>query len=188
MITFVTGNPHKAAQLEIHLGHPVAHVKLELDEIQSLSLEEVVEHKVREAYAQVGSPVLVEDTALVFHAKGRLPGPFIKWYLQELDNAGLCNELGEDDDRSATASVVFGYYDGQQVRMYRSDKNGHIAMMPMGERGFGWDPVFVPEDAPTTRDGIKKTWGMMNEDEQKQTSMRRHALKLLAKDIENEFR
>ena len=46
-ITFITGNQNKADYLAKYLGHSVDHVKLDLDEIQSLDLKEIVEHKVR---------------------------------------------------------------------------------------------------------------------------------------------
>ena len=47
-----------------------------------------------------------------------------------------------------------------------------IAKSPQGERGFGWDPIFIPE-------GFTKTWGEMSPEEQKETSMRRMVLKKL---------
>lgn len=87
-ITFITGNPSKAEQLGRHLGHPVKHLKLDIPEIQSLDLREVTRHKVEEAFRQINSPVLVEDTSLTFNSLGKLPGPLIKWFLTELGNEG----------------------------------------------------------------------------------------------------
>ena len=52
-IIFITGNQKKADYLIKYLGFPIEHMKLELDEIQSLDLREVVEHKVRQAYEKV---------------------------------------------------------------------------------------------------------------------------------------
>ncbi len=169
-ITFITGNAAKAEQLGRHLQHPVAHKKLDLHEIQSLDLREVVEHKVREAYKQVNAPVLVEDTSLTFAAFGRLPGPLIKWFLTELDNAGLCELLDAYEDRSCVAEVCFGLYDGATLEMFEGQAEGTIAPLPRGEKGFGWDPIFIPK-------GHLKTWGEMDPEEQKETSMRRVALK-----------
>ncbi len=171
-ITFITGNPSKAEQLSRHLDHPVAHRKIELTEIQSLDLEEIVRHKVVEAYKHIQSPVLVEDTSLIFNALGRLPGPLIKWFLTELDNEGLCKIINGYDDRTALAEVCFGYFDGKDIKFFEGRMKGKIAESPRGERGFGWDPIFMP-DAHT------KTWGEMDPEEQKETSMRRIALKKL---------
>ena len=174
MLTFVTGNPSKAEQLGLHLHMEVMHKKLDLDEIQSVSLEEIVKHKVMEAYKHIQGPVLVEDTSLVFEALGRLPGPLIKWFLQELDNEGLCNLLSGFESRKAIAEVLFGYYDGIIFKTFKGEIKGSIAETPRGERGFGWDPIFIPE-------GQEKTWGEMTMDEQIATSMRRQALQKLAR-------
>ncbi len=171
-LTFITGNAAKAEQLGKHLDHPVAHKKLDLPEIQSLDLHEIIEHKTKEAYKQIGGVALVEDTSLTFKALGRLPGPLIKWFLTELDNAGLCKLLDGYEDRSAVAEVCFGLYDGKELKMFDGKAHGSIATVPRGERGFGWDPVFIPE-------GHHKTWGEMDPEEQKETSMRRIALKKL---------
>ena len=168
-ITFITGNVAKAEQLGRHLAHPISHQKLDLVEIQSLDLHEIIEHKAKEAYKQVGGIVLVEDTSLTFNALGQLPGPLIKWFLTELDNTGLCKLLDAYDDRSAVAEVCIGLYDGKELRTFEGEARGSIAPTPRGEKGFGWDPIFIPE-------GHEKTWGEMDHEEQKETSMRRIAL------------
>lgn len=174
MIAFVTGNPSKAEQLEKYVATKVAHKKLDLDEIQSLSLEEIVKHKVMEAYKYVQGPVLVEDTSLTFDALGKLPGPLIKWFLQELGNDGLSNMLHGYPSRKATAEVLFGYYDGITFKTFKGEVAGTIAKTPLGEHGFGWDPLFIP-------DGQDKTWGEMTPAEQTETSLRKPALQKLAR-------
>jgi len=70
---FVTGNPYKAEKLSEYLGIHLEHIKIDLDEIQSTSLHEIVEHKVKRAYEKTGKPVLVEDVGLEFEALGKLP-------------------------------------------------------------------------------------------------------------------
>ncbi|WP_188316796.1 non-canonical purine NTP pyrophosphatase [Solihabitans fulvus] len=174
--TFVTGNPGKAEQLGYHLSIPVAHQDVDLLEIQSLDPHDVAEHKAREAYRVLGSPVLVEDTSLTFHALGRLPGPLIKWFLTELENSGLTRLLDGHEDRSATAEVVFCLYDGETARTFHGEVRGRIAERPRGVMGFGWDPIFVP-------DGHDRTWGEMSPAEQAATSVRRIALAKLEAEL-----
>lgn len=171
-IVFITGNAAKAEQVSWHLEYPVSHHKLDLIEIQSLDLDKVVRHKAAEAYKQLNQPVLVEDTSLTFSALGKLPGPLIKWFLEELGNDGLCRLLNAYPNRSAIAQVSFGYHDGKLVKLFRGKVVGHIALSPRGNEGFGWDPIFIPQ-------GHQKTWGEMSKEEQQETSMRRIALKKL---------
>lgn len=149
-VTFITGNQSKADYLAKYLGVPVAHHKLDLDELQSLDLKEIVEHKVKQAYEAVKQPVIVEDVSLEFCALGRIPGPFIKWFLEELDYDTICSLL-EGKDRSAIGRCMFGYYDGERLEFMEGSLKGTIADAPRGKDGFGWDKIFIPEGYTQTR-------------------------------------
>lgn len=171
-LTFVTGNPGKARLFSQYLEIPVRHQNIDLLEIQSLDGAEIVEYKAREAYRQLHSPVLVEDTSLQFLALGKLPGPLIKWFLMELHTEGLCRLLDSSADRSAQASVHFGLYDGKSFHVFTGTRAGSIAHTPRGSYGFGWDAIFMPS-------GSNKTWAEMTDEEGRATSMRIPALKQL---------
>ena len=147
---FITGNQKKADYLSKYLGHPVDHIKVDLDEIQSLDLKEVVRHKMLQAYAQVQRPVLVEDVSLEFVALGRLPGTFIRWFLEELSFEQIC-ELLNGKDRSAISRCVFGYFDGKEERYFEGGLQGSVPEKPAGSGGYGWDPIFIPEGYKVTR-------------------------------------
>src|SRR4051812_14530565 len=110
-VTFITGNQGKADFLAQHVDYPIRHQKVDLDEIQSLDLNEIAKHKAEQAFQIVKSPVLVEDVSLVFNALDSLPGPFIKWFEIVLGLEKLCNLL-DGKDRSANAKVCMVFYDG----------------------------------------------------------------------------
>lgn len=144
-VTFITGNQNKADYLARLLGMPINHQKVDLDEIQSISLKEVVEHKVRQAFEIVGQPVLVEDVSLEFTVLAGLPGTFIKFFVDHTGLEATCRMLDGFKDRSATAKCGYGYYDGSELRYFEGSANGEIARHPAsGELGFGWDRVFIP--------------------------------------------
>lgn len=171
-LTFITSNSKKAEQLGYHLDYPIQHAELDLPEIQSLELAEIARAKAEAAFEKLQSPVLVEDTGLTFHALGKLPGPLIKWFLQELGNEGLCIMLDRYATREAKAEVYFGLFDGKKHLTFSASMLGTITPKPRGESGFGWDSIFIPQ-------GSDKTWGEMDVEEQKQTSMRKIALQKL---------
>lgn len=143
-ITFVTGNLHKAAYLKKLLWINILHQKLDLDEIQSLELRDIVEHKARQAYDRVQSPVLVDDVSLEFRALGRLPGPFIKFFQQELSLEEICDLL-DNKDRAAIARCGYGYYDEDGFRYFENALSGSIAFTPKWQEWFWWDQIFIPE-------------------------------------------
>lgn len=154
-ITFITGNQSKADYLAKYLGYPVNHRKLDLDEIQSLDLHEVVEHKVRQAYDIVGTPVIVEDVALEFSALGRLPGTFIKFFVDEVPFENICRML-DGMNRGAIAKCTFGYFDGAELELFDGQLEGSIAEHPEGENGYGWDKIFIPNGYNCTRASLSK--------------------------------
>ena len=143
---FITGNQNKADYLQRLIGLPIEHQKIDLDEIQSTSLDEIVRHKVKQAYAIAGRPVLVEDVALGFDALGGLPGPFIKFFV-DTDNGleKLCRMLDGFSERGAMAESVFGYYDGTRLELLRGGLHGVISDHPRGSGGYGWDKIFSPD-------------------------------------------
>ncbi len=149
-LIFITGNQKKADYLAKFLDSPVKHEKIELDELQSLDLRTIVDHKVRQAYQKVQSPVLVEDVALEFVALGRFPGTFIKFLVDEVPLEIICRML-DGMPREAVARCVFGYYDGREVTFFEGSMKGEIAAQPAGEGGFGWDRIFIPEGYDMTR-------------------------------------
>lgn len=142
---FITGNQNKADYLAQMLGIELEHQKVELDEIQSVSLDTIVTHKVMQAYEQIRRPVLVEDVGLNFTALSGLPGPFIKFFVEAPDGLEkLCRMLDGFDDRSARAVCTFGHYDGERLELFHGGLDGAIATTPRGEGGFGWDKIFEP--------------------------------------------
>ena len=153
---YVTGNPHKAKYFAEIVGLNIDSIKVDVEEIQSLDLLEVVEHKARQAYEIAQKPVIVEDTKLVFKAMGALPGPLIKWFLDELDADGLCKILDSYNDRTAFAGAAIACFDGVNLEVFESELEGEISKKPAGADGFGWNRVFIPK-------GSDQTLGEMDE-------------------------
>lgn len=169
-ITFITGNQNKADFLAKHLGIPVAHHKLDLDEIQSLDPHEVVEHKVRQAYGILHAPVLVEDAGLIFTAMGQLPGTFIKWFIDEIGYDGLLHMANNLPEQTALGRVCYGLYDGKDLHFFEGEMRGRIAAEARdGGQGFGFDRIFI-------NDGFTKTRAQMTDDEYGRTSYRTPAI------------
>lgn len=163
---FITGNQSKADYLAAMLGVTLEHRKVELDEIQARTLEEIVTHKVKQAYDIIQAPVLVEDVGLGFEALNGLPGPLIKFFVETENGLQiLCSMLDGFENRGAIASCVYGYYDGNEVTLLRGELHGSIAKQPRGENGFGWDKIFEP----IGYDG--RTRAELNPDEDRETYM-----------------
>jgi XTP/dITP diphosphohydrolase len=170
-LVFITGNQYKADFLAKNLGISVAHQKLDLDELQSLDLDEVVQHKVRQAYDIVKKPVLVDDVSLTFTAMGRLPGTLIKWFLEELGKEGLCDLAMRLPHQKAVAEMLYALYDGEKVAVFSGKTHGKIAPSPRGE-SHGWNAIFIP-------DGYGQTFAELSDEQFNTISHRGQAIKKL---------
>ena len=161
-VILITGNEEKKKYFSRYLEEDIKHQKIDLDEIQSLDLKEIIEHKVKQAYDIVKQPVLVEDISLEFKALGKLPGPFIKFFVKELSMEEICSLL-EGKSRDATVRCMIGYYDGSNLEMFEGILEGSIALAPGKDNGFDWDRIFIPEgyDIPRSEfqeEDYKKTY------------------------------
>ena len=177
-IVFITGNPDKAREVQSYTKVPITHAKIEVPELQSPSLKQVVEYKAKEAFRlwkqqnREPAAILVEDTSLVFHAWGKLPGTFIRFFVDEVDNQGLIDMLEKFDNKNATASTAFALTeDGEKVTVFQGFAEGTITDKPRGDNGFGWDKIFIPNA------GNGRTWAEMSASEKQKESMRAKALR-----------
>ena len=177
-ITLITGNSKKAELFSKFIDMEIDHVDIDLDEIQSLDLKVIIEHKVKQAYSIIGGPVLVEDISLEFEALGRLPGPFIKFFLKELSAEEICDLL-KDKSRKAVARCMVGYYDGENLEMFPGEMMGTITEIPALDNGFGWDRIFIPEGYAIAR-------SLMSEEDYKKTYLKIRRLDLVKENLSNQ--
>ena len=170
-LVFITGNQYKADFLAKWLDRTIEHQKIDLKELQSLDARTVIEHKARAAYDIVQRPVLVEDVTLTFTALGHLPGTLIRWFLEDLGSAGLCDLARRLDHPKAIAAITYAIYDGVALKTFRGEASGRIAPEPRGE-SFGWNSIFIP-------DGLDRTYAELSDAEFNQRSHRGQALRKL---------
>ena len=172
LFTFVTQSLDKVDEAKRILGIELQHYDLDLPEIQAVEIEKVVVHKVKFASEALGRiPVMVEDTGLFIEAWNGLPGALIKWFLKSVGNVGICSMMHDFPNRRAWAKTVVATYDGD-LNTFTGETRGQIAFAPMGENGFGWDKIFIP-------DGSNKTFGEMSPLEKDSYSMRRLAFEAM---------
>jgi XTP/dITP diphosphohydrolase len=167
---FVTGNPNKAREVGEILNFPLEFVKISgLFEIQSPDLDVVVQHKAQQAYESLQSPVMVEDSGLLFHAWNGLPGALVKWFEETVGCNGMLKMMEGFIDRGATAMCCFAVYDGNNMKIARGQVNGTLSNSMRGKNGFGWDVIFIPE-------GYGQTYGELSPMKKNTISHRKRAL------------
>jgi non-canonical purine NTP pyrophosphatase (RdgB/HAM1 family) len=176
-ITIVTGNPGKVAEFQaLALDQLQFRMHaLDLSEIQSLDLREIVTDKVTRAYEAVQQPVIVDDVSAELDSLKGLPGPFIKFFEQKLGKGALYKLTKVKNDQVVVRCVT-AYFDGKHMLFGEGILHGTV-VEPRGERGFGFDFVIVP-------DGETRTFAEMSLAEKNVISHRALAVQELLKQIE----
>jgi len=133
--------------------------------------------KARAAAETSGLPALADDSGLVVPAIGGVPGIYSSRWAGAAKDFRLAmervhRELG-DRDRSArfVAVLALCWPDGR-MELFRGEVDGRLVWPPRGERGFGYDPMFVPE-------GGVETFGEMEPAEKHKISHRARAFAAL---------
>lgn len=110
------------------------------------------EIKARAAAEASGFPALADDSGLCVHALGGDPGVYsARWAgpgkdfavaMQKIEDA--LNSSGSDD-RSAhfSCALTLAWPDGT-VESFEGQVAGSMTWPPRGEKGFGYDPTFIP--------------------------------------------
>lgn len=113
--------------------------------------------KARAAAAASGLPALADDSGLVVPALDGAPGLYSARWAGPTKDFRIAMErvqceLG-DKSRQAhfVAVLALGWPDGG-IETFRGEIHGRLTWPPRGERGFGYDPIFVP-------DGYDETFG-----------------------------
>lgn len=157
-LVFATNNPHKIAEVKEMLG---AHYDfLSLADIgctedipeTSPTLAGNAEQKARYVKKHYGHDCFSEDTGLEIDALDGAPGVITARYAgpersAEANNQKVLAELGERSDRTARfRTFICLIMDGKE-HLFEGRCEGAIARTPRGEGGFGYDPIFLPQEA-----------------------------------------
>ncbi len=123
---------------------------LDLPEIQSLDMGEVLHAKARAAWEALRRPLVVEETGLELAAWNGFPGPLVKWMLLAVGAEGIARAARAAGDPRARAVCFLEWTDGTRSVVASGATAGHLVLPARGGNGFGWDPVFVPEGEART--------------------------------------
>lgn len=184
-LIIASNNKHKIYEIKTILGGKFAEI-LSLREagIDHETVEDGVTFmenalkKAREICGISGCTALADDSGICVDALGGAPGVYSARFAGEHGNDKANNDLLVEklrgaNDRGAhyTAAVALVYPDGKELTaegyMY-----GEIIDTPRGERGFGYDPHFVPT-------GESRTVAEMTDEEKNAISHRANALSAL---------
>lgn len=158
-IVFATGNRGKLAEAAEILGPDfelVIPADLGIDEDIPETGSTLKENSLQKAsyiWEKTGLPCFADDTGLEVDCLGGAPGVYTARYAGEHCNfddnmAKLLHEMQGTDDRSASFRCVVTLIVDGEPHFFEGEMRGRIAEDKSGTRGFGYDPVFIPDEYP----------------------------------------
>lgn len=193
-VVIATNNAHKVEEIESALNFEGweyqslkdAGLKSDPEETGTTFLENA-RIKARAAQALSHTAVLADDSGLIVDAFDGAPGVYSSRYSGEdgndaANNAKLLSELSGVPAEKRTARfasvLVFIDEDGTET-VAEGFVKGRIGFEGKGQHGFGYDPLFLPDEYQG-----EKTMAELTQDEKNAISHRGNALRELRKKLQ----
>ena len=188
-IVFATNNPHKLTEIREIVGDKYKILCLkdigcneDIPETAT-TLEGNAEIKARYVKERYGYDCFADDTGLEVEALGGEPGVYSARYAGEAHNSLanmnlLLKKMEDKDNRKARFRTVIALIIGENMTFVEGIVNGDITRQPKGDNGFGYDPVFIPENTDLT-------FAQMNAEQKNSISHRGRATAKLIEILKN---
>lgn len=187
---FATGNRHKIEEVNALLPkhwriRPISDLGFigDLPEHQE-TLAGNAQEKVSYLVDRYGVAGFSEDTGLEVAALDGRPGVYSARYAGADKSAGsniqkVLQQMEEQSDRQAQFRTVVALYLNGKMHLFEGIVTGKLALAPVGEGGFGYDPIFIP-------DGYDQTFGQLPAAIKQRISHRAKAIRQLVAFLETQ--
>jgi XTP/dITP diphosphohydrolase len=160
-IVFATNNEHKLREIRaiIHDGTEVlslADIGCHADIPETANtLEGNALIKAHFVYDNYGYDCFADDTGLEVEALDGAPGVHTARYAgddqdSQANMRKLLQEMKGKDNRHARFRTAIALIQDGEEHLFSGEVRGTITTEPLGNKGFGYDPVFIPEDTGLT--------------------------------------
>jgi XTP/dITP diphosphohydrolase len=186
-IVLATGNPDKkieinkiikSKQIEI-IDCSDLNIKLDVEETGN-SYKENAEIKARYVFEKTGLPSCADDSGIEIEFLNFEPGVKSARFLEHLSypekNRKIIQMLADTDKRFARYVCAIAYIDKDGLFYIEETCEGSIAYSSKGNKGFGYDPIFIPKN-------YDLTFGELSAEIKNQISHRAKAFKKLESKI-----
>ena len=182
-LVFATNNKHKLQEVRDILGSGVEVLSLSdigcNDDIPETAdtLQGNALIKARHIYNKYNASCFADDTGLEVEALGGAPGVLSARYAGDGHDSEanmqklLQNLTGESNRNAQFRTVIALIIDGEEI-LFDGIVKGVITDKKMGDSGFGYDPIFIPE-------GYNESFAQMSSEKKNSISHRYRATKKL---------
>jgi len=160
-LVFATNNQHKIEEIQSLLGNDfvvkgLKDIGCDVDIPETANtFEGNALQKAQFVYEHYKVPCFSDDTGLEIEALNGEPGVYSARYAGEEKNSEknmqkVLEKLQGVTNRQAQFRTVIAYVDGKNNYFFEGIVRGTILDHKRGDKGFGYDPIFVPEGRTET--------------------------------------
>jgi len=150
---FSTSNPHKVSEangIGRKYGIRFKQVSIPYPEIRAEDVADVAKEGADFVFNTLKEPVMVEDSGLYIDALEGFPGAFSSFVFKKIGCRGILKLMEGVKVRGARFVSAIGYHDSLKVHLCVGEVKGRISKEIKGSAGFGYDPIFIPENYDRT--------------------------------------
>lgn len=130
--------------------------------------------KARAVYERSGHFAIADDSGISIEVLPNILGVYSARFMGENTpylekNNALINLLNDESNRKAVFTSVIAFVGPNTEKVFEGNVRGDIAKELMGDKGFGYDPIFIPE-------GYSLSYAQMTLEEKNKMSHRALAL------------
>jgi XTP/dITP diphosphohydrolase len=145
----ITGNRHKFDEMKKIIKNEIKILARPYPEIQTNTLEHVVKYGVEFLSEKIEGDFLIEDSGLFIESLNNFPGVFSSYVFKTIGNEGILKLVEGKKIKNASFVSVIAYYDSN-IKSFKGICKGIIAEKTRGDKGFGYDPIFIPNKSINT--------------------------------------
>ena len=187
ILYFITSNNHKFKEIsrlfeEEHLSYHLKQYDIETLEIQSESIQEVAIAKLNSVRDKLETSYFVEDAGFfVDNPLHGFPGVYSSYVMKTIGNEGILRLIADFNESKAHFKTVIALYfkPNDKIYIFEGEIYGKVSKNIRGKGGFGFDPIFIPNEFP------EKTFGELTQIEKNKISHRGRAWRKLIEFIKN---
>lgn len=145
---FTTSNKGKFAEAKEKFraaGLKLKRKPVDLLEIQDDDLVKISRISAAPLVRAFKKPFFVEDAGFFVNALGGFPGPYTKYAYYHIGPKGILKLMQGKKNRSAYFISAIVFRDGSKEKVFKGVCKGNVTHSAQGTKGFGFDPIFVPE-------------------------------------------
>ncbi len=154
---FITGNSNKFNEIQQlfeqeTIKYNLIQKDLKTIEIQADTIKSVAEFKLNSVKDKLIGSSFIEDAGFfVDNPLNGFPGVYSSYVMKTIGNKGILNLIDNYEDSKAHFSTVIALYFKplNKLLFFEGTVEGKISSLQKGNQGFGFDPIFIPDDIPT---------------------------------------